>query len=787
MAFGRRNAKSRVTDGHTARALLAGTALAVAVFAMPLPAFSQTAEQISGLVQSNPDAQLLLEADELIYDNDSRTISAAGNVRIDYDGTRLVADRVTYVENGGRLIAIGNVEILQADGTRVLADEIDITDDFRDGFVNALRVITTDNTRFAAESAERQGGTTTVFNNGVYTACEPCTERPDKPPLWQIKSRRIIWNGEEKTVRFEDASFEFFGVPLARIPVFTTADPTVRRKTGFLAPRFRYAEKLGFGVTIPYFVVLAPNRDLTLSLTGYTRQGFLAEAEYRHRVESGIFTLKTAGIHQLTPEAFDAGRVDASVENRAMVATTGRFRFNPRWTFGWNGLLQSDKNFARTYNIAGFNQAVVKNQVWLTGLSGKNHFDTRLMKFDVQDDVPDPGGRDQVQPMVLPSLDYNYVVGEPVGGGQLSFNVNARAILREREDVRATFGNDSFGLFGAEGNSWRLTAETEWKREFIAPGGLVIAPLLHAQGDVTALAAEGTAFATDSASGAILGADGTYWRGMVTAGLELRWPILFSTASASHVIEPMAQIFARPDATLSGVLPNEDAQSLVFDASTLFERDKYSGYDRIEGGTRANLGIRYTGMLGGGWTAAGLFGQSFHLAGQNPYATADLANAGADSGLETRRSDYVGAFSVHSETGFTASVGGRSDEEPLAVRRAEARLGFANDIVRLSASYALVDAQPAYGFNVDRQEGTVSGSLRFAEHWRALGSATWDFERSRLDRHSLGLAYDDECFVFQFAYSENRSANDAINRSIGFKLSLRTIGDLGVTTNDLDF
>ncbi len=788
MAAGRRIAERSGKTGPRltgVATLLAGTALAAISFAVPQTAHAQTADQLGGLVQTNPDAQLLLEADELIYDNDAATISAAGNVRIDYDGTRLVADRVTYVENGGRLIAIGNVEILQADGTRVTADEIDITDDFRDGFVNALRVVTTDNTRFAAESAERRNGTTTIFNNGVYTACEPCKERPEKPPIWQVKAQRIIWNGEEKTVRFENASFEFFGVPLARLPVFTTADPTVRRKTGFLSPRFRFADELGFGVTVPYFINLAPNYDLTLAVTGYTRQGFLAEADFRHRLENGIYTLKIAGIHQFQPDAFDFNTVDTLSENRGMIATTGLFNINPRWTFGWNGLLQSDKNFSRTYAVTGFNDYVVRNQAFLTGLSGSNYFDARLMKFNVQENVVT--GWDERQPAVLPSLDYNYVVGQPVGGGQLSFNVNTRGIVRENADVRTAFGDDSFALFGAEGNSWRMTTETEWKREIIAPGGLVVAPLLHARGDVTILDATGTGALVDSASGAVLGSDGTYWRGMVTAGLEVRWPILFSTASASHVIEPMAQVFARPDATFAGVLPNEDAQSLVFDASTLFERDKYSGFDRIEGGTRANLGIRYTGVLGGGWTAAGLFGQSFHLAGENPYATADLANAGTDSGLETDRSDYVGALSVRSDTGFAAAVGGSFDDDDFRLRRAEVGVGYASDVFSLSTRYAFVGAQPGYGYDFDRQEISASGSLRFAENWRVLASAAYDLEQSRLDRHSIGFAYDDECFIFQAAYVENRDTNNAVSRSIGFKLSLRTIGDLGATTDDLDF
>ncbi len=100
-------------------------------------------------------------------------------------------------------------------------------------------------------------------------------------------------------------------------------------------------------------------------------------------------------------------------------------------------------------------------------------------------------------------------------------------------------------------------------------------------------------------------------------------------------------------------LPNEDAQSFVFDATTLFERDKFSGYDRIEGGTRANVGFQYTGTFDNGYKLHGIFGQSYQLAGQNSFATDDLVNAGANSGLETdpfrlcrpwRHRDAAGAF-----------------------------------------------------------------------------------------------------------------------------------------------
>lgn len=158
-------------------------------------------------------SQMLLESDTLVYDNDAQTVTAVGGVQIEYGGNRLVAQRVEYDRKTRRLVATGNAQLVQSDGTKVNSDHIDITDDFADGFVNALRVETPDKTYFGAESAERMGGVLTTFHNGVYTACEPCEDKPNKAPIWRVKARKIVWNGETHTVRFEKSNFEFFGFP----------------------------------------------------------------------------------------------------------------------------------------------------------------------------------------------------------------------------------------------------------------------------------------------------------------------------------------------------------------------------------------------------------------------------------------------------------------------------------------------------------------------------------------------------------------------------------------------
>ncbi|MEL6436711.1 MAG: LPS assembly protein LptD, partial [Pseudomonadota bacterium] len=289
---------------------------------------------------------------------------------------------------------------------------------------------------------------------------------------------------------------------------------------------------------------------------------------------------------------------------------------------------------------------------------------------------------------------------------------------------------------------------------------------------------------TLSATGAAFGDDETFFRGMVTAGLELRWPILFSTTSATHIVEPIAQIFARPDEAGAGRLPNEDAQSFVFDASNLFERDKFTGFDRVEGGTRANLGLRYTGTLDNGVTLHGVFGQSYHLAGTNPYNEPDFVNVGANSGLETDVSDFVGSFAVRAPNGFSARVGGRFDEKDFSLERLEAGIGYEHERFSASLEYARQEAQPIYAFDRLREELTVAGSFGLDDHWRLAGTATYDLATDRLDQHAIGLQYDCDCFTLGLVYSQDRDRNDKLSNNFSLNFSFRTLGDGGIDFDD---
>ena len=776
-------------------ALLAGSALAAP---LATPAQAQGAGALLGGERGDPNAQLVLAANEVIYDNDRQIVTARGAVQLEYNGYNVVAQTVTYDRRNRRVIASGAVEIVEPDGNRLYAERIDLSDDFADGFVEALRVETVDDTRFAAESAERLPGDRTVFNQGAYTACRYCPDRPRRPLSWVIKAERIVLDGETRTVEYRNPSFELFGVRVAQVPYYRHPDPTVRRKTGFLFPSFGYKGDLGFYSRVPFFWATSATNDVTFTTTAFSNQGVLEDIEFRQRFDTGLVTARAAGIVQLDRDAFDE-EPDRSVTGRGALATTGRFDINPRWSYGWNGLLQSDNTFARTYDLPGYTGVAIDNEVYLRGLDDRSYFDLTAYQFLIQ--APPEESRPNLeyfqdeQALVHPVLDYNKVeYTEAFGGGEASLDVNVTSLSRSQlsvvnvcDTVRTSPLNPCLvtdadyidtRTHGIEGTTSRATFDARYRKQAIL-SGLDLTTTVSLRGDYIFTDGEASFASPDVQQGS------TYHL-LPLLGLTARYPVLIDAPGGSHVVEPIAQLLLRPG-TDDPTLPNEDAQSLVFDSTRLFTETRFSGYDRLETGTRVNLGLRYSGTFDNGLTLDAVAGQSFHLFGSNPYAREDdLINVGEASGLETDRSDYVLGVGVGDLGAFRFDAQARFDESDLSTERVGLTGTYASPALAASASYTFIAPQPQYGFPETRQEVAAAFNVRLSEYWRAQASATFDLDSGRLVSDSLGLSYADECLTFSISYAEIHDRYDALvesDRSITFRVGFRTLGDFDTTVD----
>jgi LPS-assembly protein len=744
------------------------------------------------------DGQMLVQAVEVDYDYNNSRVSAVGNVQMYYNGSSVEADKVIYDQKTKRLHAEGNIRMTDAEGKITYANAMDLSDDYRDGFVDSLRVDTADATRMAATRADRTSGNYTVFENGVYTACAPCKDDPKKPPLWQVKGARIIHDQKEKMLYFETAQLEFYGVPLAYMPYFSTPDPTVKRKSGFLLPQISSNTTFGVGIETPYYWAIAPDYDMTFSPRITTRQGLLAQAEFRQRLINGSYEIRAYGIDQQDPAAFVGQPGDRQF--RGGIDTKGQFALSDKWVWGWDGVLLTDYYFFSDYRLAQYKDPLQSllslpteavSQLYLTGVGNRSYFDARAIYY-----LSYSGNQSQV-PLVAPVVDYSNVIGHSVLGGEVSYKTNFTNLNRSTaqfDSVTALANANSLCLTssadplartptqcllrGIPGIYTRATAEAEWRRTFIDPAGQVWTPFASIRAD----AVNADISNQPGVSNYLPIGDTSALRVMPTLGLEYRYPFINVQPWGSTTIEPIAQVIIRPNETYAGKLPNEDAQSLVFDTSNLFSVDKFSGYDRVEGGGRANLGVRAATQFDRGGSVNVLFGQSYQLFGLNSFAVADAANTGVESGLATAKSDYVASVNYSPNSTYTFSTRARFDEETLSVQRfeAEGRVNFN----RWSAGLTYGDyaAQPDLGYLARRRGVLASGSIKVASNWVATGAARWDLEANQINQYTVGAGYVDDCFVLALNYVTSYSyaagaTPPTLSHAILFQIGLRTLGN----------
>ena len=214
---------------------------------------------------------------------------------------------------------------------------------------------------------------------------------------------------------------------------------------------------------------------------------------------------------------------------------------------------------------------------------------------------------------------------------------------------------------------------------------------------------------------------------MAGVGLEYRYPFVSTSSWGTQTITPIAQFIARPSEVIPRIQPNEDAQSLVFDETNLFAWNKFSGYDRIEGGTRLNYGLQYTANFANGGHANFVGGQSIQVAGQNSYTLYDPANTGLESGLDKTFSNFVvGETLQPTSTPISLISKQQFDSSTLQLERfdAIAKANFAG--VSGSVDYALYAAQPALGWEFPREglTGNLATSSRIGGRSTARSCST---------------------------------------------------------------
>ena len=134
--------------------------------------------------------------------------------------------------------------------------------------------------RGSARLARMTSRHVTVLDDSNYTTCPPGNED------WLLRFSSLTLDREDGLGKARHARLYFKGVPILYTP-YITFPIDDRRRTGFLTPNYRLSSEGGGELTLPFYLNLAANYDLTLRPRNLTRRGFMLGSEFRYLLPRG--------------------------------------------------------------------------------------------------------------------------------------------------------------------------------------------------------------------------------------------------------------------------------------------------------------------------------------------------------------------------------------------------------------------------------------------------------------------------------------------------------------------
>ena len=377
---------------------------------------------LSAQQKSSDKSPVLITADQITYDRDLGVVVASGHVEVSQNDRILTADTLTYNERRKTVAASGNVALLDPTGNVVFADYMEVSDDLKNAVIQNIRMLLADKSRMAAARGTRTGDID-VLDKGVYSPCLPCAKNPLRPPIWQLTARKIVHDNAAHEIEFHDAWMEIFGVPVLYSPYFSHPDPTVKRKSGFLAPSFGASGDLGGRIEIPYFWAIAPDRDLTVAPIITTKAYPVITGTYRQRLEDGSINIDAGGTYN-NLDRIGTGDTNGTHDKLAgYIFGTSQFDLNDNWRAGLDINRTSNRALLQIFGLPHAYDPALDSEVYAEGFDGRSYATIQAWDFQaLGSNIPEQ------QPIVAPLIDYE-LVGEPGRyGGYWSANFNAMAL-----------------------------------------------------------------------------------------------------------------------------------------------------------------------------------------------------------------------------------------------------------------------------------------------------------------------------------------------------------------------
>ncbi|MFV0322123.1 MAG: LPS-assembly protein LptD [Alphaproteobacteria bacterium] len=762
----KRLTKSKFTRTHTQQSVCSVSFCAALLISVALsqPLVADSAEvDLFKSANGNDNDIVHFFAREVTYDAEKNLVEARGRVTAIWKGQTVRADILRYDTETDRIYTYGNVELTNADGTVIKTDRVELSGDFKEATTEKLVARLPNGALIAAKSSKRTEGRYNRFYNAAYTACDQCLQSKDKKPLWMIKSKQVTHDEQNKYITAKDITFDVYGQPILWSPWFGYPDPTVKRKTGILSPSFGFDSDQGAYAGIPLFIVINDYADVTLTPIVYTENNPRLAARYRQRFSGGGFDIQ-GSITSDDNNAADYGRTREFDPLRWDIDSSFWWQLAPQWYLSSNVRLASDRDYLDDYDIdtdvdkAGF----LQSDITLERRGYDSWFQANALYFQTEDTNIN---QDYV-PTVLPEISFDWQSPKDRFGGNSYFTANTRSLYRDLYIDTSVAPNVL--TTDTPKSDHRFMANAGWNGHWIGLMGE------EYQFDAS-LAALSWINDEYYVNGTDFSGSETQLRPMVKG--EFSYPLVRYAPSNTITIEPVIQAVWSPDYNQDDYryIPNEDSQTFELTASNLFTPNRFSGFDRDEGGLRFNYGLRGSLQLNNGGYSRFQIGQVWRPTYDGEF------DENKNSGLDGEFSDIVAQLEFQPTRWLDLSANGRFDEKDFTMRRLDVGGAFGPQSLKFSGYYTWFDDLE----NLTKTEEVRIGlSTKISDQLKLSGYMIHDFQREdnmRPKEARLSLSWENECIALGTYYKRKWKADGVEDNSFWVQFSLKTLGDLNLS------
>ena len=238
----------------------------------------------------NAEEKINIYANEIIVDEINEKVIAVGDaIAVNKNNVKIQSDKLIYDKSLNFLEANGNVIINDQMNNTFFLDELKSYENLSIISGKMVKARLHDDSRVVGSSFEKKDKISTL-ENAEYTPCAKENYLIKNCPGWKLKSEKIYHDSENKTIHYDHAQIQLFNIPVFYLPYFSHPDPSVKKRSGFLMPTIQTDNQRGETFSIPIFLNLSSNRDLTFTPNIQTTSNNFYNLDYRHL--NSLFDLK---------------------------------------------------------------------------------------------------------------------------------------------------------------------------------------------------------------------------------------------------------------------------------------------------------------------------------------------------------------------------------------------------------------------------------------------------------------------------------------------------------------